>query len=75
MKQYIWNLLISLDQFINTIIGGHPDETLSSRCWHHREDWRAALAVKFIDWLFSPFEFEHCKNAYEIQLHPPKESK
>lgn len=32
MKRYIWNLLISIDQLVNTITGGDPDETISSRC-------------------------------------------
>lgn len=31
MKQYIFNLLIAFDQSINTIFGGDPDETISSR--------------------------------------------
>jgi hypothetical protein len=31
MKRYLWNLLISLDQFANTVLGGSPDETISSR--------------------------------------------
>jgi len=31
MKQYFWNILISLDQFANTLLMGNPDETLSSR--------------------------------------------
>lgn len=30
-KQYILNLFIALDQFLNTIFGGHPDETISGR--------------------------------------------
>jgi hypothetical protein len=28
---YLWNLLVSLDQFINTFLLGDPDETISSR--------------------------------------------
>lgn len=32
MKQYFWNLFIALDQLANTIVGGDPDETISSRC-------------------------------------------
>ena len=28
---YLWNVLIGLDQFGNTLLGGHPDETISSR--------------------------------------------
>jgi hypothetical protein len=35
MKQYIWNILISIDQFFNTIFGGYPDETISSRMGKH----------------------------------------
>jgi len=31
IKQYFWNILISFDQFVNTIFGGDPDETISSR--------------------------------------------
>jgi hypothetical protein len=30
-KEYLWNLLYSLDQHINTLFGGYPDETISSR--------------------------------------------
>jgi len=29
--QFIFNLLLSIDQLANTILLGHPDETLSSR--------------------------------------------
>ena len=31
LVKYFWNLLIALDQFVNTIFGGDPDETISSR--------------------------------------------
>jgi hypothetical protein len=36
MKKYFWNLLIAFDQFVNTVCGGDPDETISSRLgkWH-----------------------------------------
>jgi len=32
VKIYVWNLLISLDQFANAVLAGDPDETISSRC-------------------------------------------
>jgi hypothetical protein len=35
MKRYIWNILISIDQFFNTLFGGDPDETISSRMGKH----------------------------------------
>ena len=43
MKQYLWNILIGLDQFANTLIGGDPDETISRRAARnaHLRGWRA----------------------------------
>lgn len=29
--QYLYNLLLAIDQFLNTLLLGHPDETISSR--------------------------------------------
>lgn len=30
-KKYFWNNLIAIDQLVNTILAGDPDETMSSR--------------------------------------------
>lgn len=30
-KRYLWNLLLSVDQFLSVLTGGDPDETVSSR--------------------------------------------
>lgn len=65
VKLYLFNLLIGLDQFVNVILGGAPDQTISSRCWKHREHWAAALAVRLIDWLFSWKEKNHCRESFE----------
>ena len=35
--KYLKNLLISLDQFVNAITGGDPDETISSRVGKRRD--------------------------------------
>ena len=32
INNYVFNILISIDQFGNTLVGGNPDETISSRC-------------------------------------------
>lgn len=57
MKRYLKNLMISADQFLNTLTGGDPDETLSSRAgkWH-------PTAARIIDWIFGP---GHCQAARE----------
>ena len=65
MSLYLYNLLIGLDQFANVIFGGAPDMTISSRCWLHRDCWAGALAVRFIDWLFSWREADHCRMSCE----------
>lgn len=31
MRQYLVNLLMGIDQFVSTILGGHPDDTISQR--------------------------------------------
>lgn len=50
LKKYLKNLFIAISQIINTILGGDPDETFSSRLgkWH-KGSWLA----KLVDWLFS----------------------
>ena len=30
-SRYLWNVLLSLDQLGNSLLGGDPDETISSR--------------------------------------------
>jgi len=65
IKQYFWNLLISIDQLVNTIFGGDPDETISSRIgkhvhWKGDKGWRRSLS-KFL----SLFDRDHTKNSIE----------
>lgn len=40
--RWLWNLLIAADQFINTLTGGDPDETISSRVAKraHQGGWK-----------------------------------
>ena len=49
--KYFWNILIATDQFFNTILGGDPDETMSSRFgkWlrlpHNTARWKIAYVI------------------------------
>lgn len=64
MKKYIWNLLISLDQLLNTIFWGDPDETISSRMGK-----RAAKGDKFgliVCKILNFFDEGHCQKSIEI---------
>lgn len=31
LRKYAFNVLVAIDQFVNAVLGGDPDETLSSR--------------------------------------------
>ena len=53
--QLIYNLLIAIDQLVNTLLLGHPDETISSRLGRsmgkERYIWVKGFRI-FVDTLF-----------------------
>jgi len=61
-KKYIINIFISIDQLINTILGGDMDMTLSARLGRN---YRGTWMERFVDWLFQwqGNENGHCENA------------
>lgn len=62
----VFQILVALDQLINTFIGGYADETLSSRA--HRRRLRGKGGVAWvIDHIFF-LQDEHCKASYESEL-------
>jgi hypothetical protein len=61
-RSYVWNLLISVDQLVNTIFGGHPDETISSRCGKRLPHCTFCRRLcRFLDRI----EYRHCVNTIE----------
>jgi hypothetical protein len=61
VKKYLFNLLISVDQLVNAVFGGDPDETISSRLGrNYPNTWFA----KFVDVLFF-WQTNHTKEAIE----------
>jgi len=64
MKRYFWNLLISLDQLVNTILGGYPDETMSSRMGK-RVVKRDSRICKIICYWLNKIDPNHCTDAIE----------
>jgi hypothetical protein len=64
---YFFNILYSLDQLANTLIGGNPDETISSRAGKGRLRGSVfwTISANIIDVLFLPFERDHCFNSIE----------
>jgi hypothetical protein len=63
MRQF----LISIDQVLNTVLGGWADETVSARAWRLRERstrWKYTMLV--INAIF--FDSLHCAKSYTSEL-------
>ena len=61
---YVKNLLIAIDQLANTIFGGDPDETISSRCGKYvrrNRGWFPCQLCKILNW----FQKDHCIQSIE----------
>jgi hypothetical protein len=76
LKQYAYNLLLGLDQMVNVVLLGDPDESLSGRTG------RAMMSGQ-AKWFVSPLsrgldilailltgERDHCRNAVEPEERP-----
>lgn len=70
-KRYMWNTLISLDRFINTLLGGSYSETISGRAYRCNDSflWRVAeVSINLIFfWDFAVVDDQligHCEISY-----------
>ena len=59
-------VLIALDQLVNALLGGWPDETLSSRAWRWHAAGKRSWPHRVIDRLFF-WEDEHCLQSYQSE--------
>ena len=59
-------ILIGLDQLLNTLFMGWPDETLSSRCCRWELEGIRAWPRKLVDTLFF-WQTGPCRSAYESE--------
>jgi len=72
--QAIFNYFIhagdATSQWINVVFlfSDNPNESISGRCWRlrHRVQW-GMLRVA-IDFIFSSFQDDHCRKAYEADV-------
>ena len=79
MKKYFKRLLIAIDQLVNTILGGYPDETISAVCYRKGKTCKVFRFFEIcINLLFLVFEKDHCYGAYMSEVNKtylPKEYK
>ena len=62
--KYLWNILVWIDQGLNTLLGGDPDETLSSRMGKAIRENRCVLC-KWMCRFLDLFETNHCEKSIE----------
>ena len=65
--RYLINIVIAVDQGINALLAGDPDETLSARAWRQRHKPRWAVIGRMIDTIFF-WQKDHCKSAYHSEF-------
>lgn len=63
---YAKKILIALDQLVNAILAGWPDETLSSRTFRWEKDGVRKWPRRLIDHLFF-WEEQHCFQSYQSE--------
>lgn len=73
IKRYLWNVLISIDQLINTVLlAGAPDETISSRMGKHVAK-KDCPACNLLCWLLNLIDKNHCQKSIELDEGLDKE--
>ena len=73
MIEYLLNIIIALDQTINAVVRGSPDETLSARAYRNKDMYGYPYVV--INYIFF-WQEDHCRQAYwseVIRAHLPKD--
>lgn len=66
MYAYIKNVLIAFDQLANALIGGWPDESLSSRAWREYCSDQRLWPKRLIDALLW-FDKNHCEESWKSE--------
>lgn len=65
MKKYLYNILIGIDQLVNAILGGDPDETISSRIGKHLIKHPDCPICNYLCKLLNLIDPNHCQDAIE----------
>lgn len=67
----MWNrikqVLIALDQLLNTLLKGYADETLSSRAYRLRVERGRVWPERIINAVFF-FDDNHCEESYQSEI-------
>ena len=68
---YCKNVLIALDQLLNTVCGGFPDETRSAVCYRKSQEkghYGFKLLKFILDITLTPIKQDHCFESYYSEM-------
>lgn len=73
VSRRIFNVMLALDQFLFCVLtlgNADPDESASAAAWRTEQKGRllGRLFRPIIDWLFIPWQVEHCRHAFEAEM-------
>jgi hypothetical protein len=64
---YLGNLGTAFSQSLNTVLGGHPDESVSARAYRNRGYFWGKIARMAADTIFF-WDLHHCRKAHESDI-------
>lgn len=64
LGRYLKNIGIGVDQLLNTILAGYPDETISSRCGKRILANKCLLCASLC-WVLRKIDPDHCIRSIE----------
>jgi hypothetical protein len=67
VRDWLYQVVVALDQTSNAICGGFADETMSSRAYRMNHRYPFKTYEKIINALFF-WQPDHCRKAYESEL-------
>lgn len=69
MSRRVFRILVAIDQLVNAILNGYPDETISSRAAKAARKGKAwgCVLCKFLDL----FDRDHCERVIELDEGKP----
>lgn len=69
MSRRVMRILVAIDQLVNAILNGYPDETISSRAAKaaRRGSKWGCILCKVLDWI----DKDHCEKTIELDEGKP----
>ena len=70
--KYFINVMIAIDQLVNTVFGGYPDETISATAYRKsqlRGHYFYKLLKFILDICLTPLSQDHCEQAYISEVY------